>query len=294
MKTLPSVRKGFDRLLGWVMALSGMELGFLSAVAWLGFLGYLDQLPSGPALMALLWAGVLLGGCVGRGVFYGLSKRKSAIAPLKRRLVWAGALATLVLTTMAFHEPILIGAGEFLIVGDEPKPADVIWILGSMIPGAGDERYVYGLDLFQQGFGKRLVLSLGTREVPMLFRTETVRNNADLLREYFASKGVDPGQLTVLEAKNTYDEARLARDYLQKSGMRSALIVTSPEHMRRARMIFRRVVGDAAELTMVAVPRGQSEFHAHWWRDRYSLGRVLYEYVSLAYYYVRYGVLGWF
>jgi len=269
------MRKGLISAFDWVTAFTGMTLGFLSAVAWLAFLGHLDQLPSGPALMAMLWAGLLLGWLAGR-------------------LSLAGALAAVVLATMAFHEPILTSAGEFLIVGDEPKPADVIWILGSMIPGAGDERYVYGLDLFQKGFGKRLVLSLGTREVPMLFRTDTIQTNADLIRSYLISKGVNEAQFTVLEAESTVDEARLARDYVQAHGMHSALIVTSPEHMRRARMIFQRVVGDAAELTMAAVPRGQSEFRAHWWRDRYSLGRVLYEYVSLAYYAVRYVLLGWF
>ena len=288
------MRKGLISVFGWIMTFTGMTLGFLSAVAWLGFLGHLDQLPSGPALMAMLWAGLLLGWLAGRRVCRCFDKRERAKVSLKRRLLSGGTLAAVVLTTMAFHEPLLIGAGDFLIVGDEPKPADVIWILGSMIPGAGDERYVYGLDLFQKGFGKRLVLSLGTREVPMLFRTETTQTNADLIRSYLISKGVNEAQFTVLEAESTVDEARLARDYVQAHGMHSALIVTSPEHMRRARMIFRRVVGDAAELTMAAVPRDQSEFRAHWWRDRYSLGRVLYEYVSLAYYAVRYVLLGWF
>src|SRR3989304_8552584 len=75
-----TMRKGLISAFDWVTAFTGMTLGFLSAVAWLGFLGHLDQLPSGPALMAMLWAGALLGWFAGRGVDQRLSKRERAKA----------------------------------------------------------------------------------------------------------------------------------------------------------------------------------------------------------------------
>jgi len=262
-------------------------LMFLNAIVWVDLLRFLDRIPAGWALMVFLWCNVLLGLGLGwraqKRLFHATTN--DAVSNKRRCLTW-GFVVVAVVGSSVLYAQIFSVVGQFLVVSEPPQRADVIWILGAL-----DERYAYGVDLYLRGMSDTLVMSLDTRKVSLLFETGTIKTNRDAIRAYALARGVPESQISMVEAKNTFEEASLARAYILKHHLRSALIVSSPEHMRRVEMIFRHLIGNAARLSMAAVPLNQSKFKvANWWKDRFSLGRVIYEYLSLVYYYFNYVV----
>jgi len=195
---------------------------------------------------------------------------------------WLG-LGLLFIVTLVFQNPILASIDDYLLLNDPPQPAEIIWVLG-----VEQERYAHAVDLYLQGYGQRLVMSLETHGAPLLFRSETIETNVDAIRSYAERRGVPIEAMMFLEAENTYQEALLAKNYLKDNNIRSALIVSSPAHMRRTSMIFNHLIGDQTKLTFSSVPLAWSDYQTEWWTDRFSLGRVIYEYLSLVYYYAAY------
>lgn len=159
-----------------------------------------------------------------------------------------------------------------------PQKADVIRVLGG-----DEERYIYGVELYKQGYGSKLIVSLGERLIPLL-----QRSSADIVRDFASSQGIPASDIIMMASESTYEEALLTKELIKQEGIRSVLVVSSPFHMRRVAMTFKRVIGSEAELTFVSVPLAQSRFDLRWWSDEDSISAVVHEYVSLIYYYFRY------
>jgi uncharacterized SAM-binding protein YcdF (DUF218 family) len=80
--------------------------------------------------------------------------------------------------------------------------------------------------------------------------------------------------------ENTHIEAILARQALDRSGMRSALLVSSPFHTRRIGMISNRVfIGDYRIATVPS--RFQQSFTVSGWFNREQLRRIATEYTKI-------------
>jgi len=81
-------------------------------------------------------------------------------------------------------------------------------------------------------------------------------------------------------AIDTEEEMReLARE-LRQSGKRSALIVTSPQHTRRVRALWRRIAG--SDLTLIVRAAPEDSFDAnHWWRNTRDAFAVVREMMGL-------------
>lgn len=275
---------------GRSIARIGLTLGLMLVMLFIGMavidvLWHVNRAPSGPILMGIL------SGCIGLG--FGISlyiqrklfKNNLVLSAQGLFTIFAILFATFVTVAVVFYEPVFLGIGDFLYTTENPtETADVIWILGSF-----DERYIHGVGLYEQGLGERMVMTLGRRYVPRLLRTELIETNVDVVRQYALSKGFVEGvDFSIYPAESTYDEAVQARDFLSRNQLDSAIIVSSPGHMKRVEMIFNHLISDDKKLTFVSVPLGESGFRRYWWKDQFSLGRVIYEYLSLAYYYIRY------
>jgi uncharacterized SAM-binding protein YcdF (DUF218 family) len=88
---------------------------------------------------------------------------------------------------------------------------------------------------------------------------------------------------------HTQDEARALGDYLKSSPGVRAAVVTSGYHTRRARWVFRRVLGVTAEqVTFVSAPWDDFPKEC-WWCDPSGVSAVLGEYLKLAFYVFYYG-----
>jgi uncharacterized SAM-binding protein YcdF (DUF218 family) len=106
---------------------------------------------------------------------------------------------------------------------------------------------------------------------------------AELMRELAVSQGV-PASAIILETKaeNTRESITSVAQVLGTSGWRRILLVSSPYHMRRALLVWRKA---APEVRVVSTPVTQSQFYAHGSGATLDQMRgILHEYVAIGAY----------
>lgn len=156
-----------------------------------------------------------------------------------------GAVGVLLFSERWRHQP------------DVPQRADAIIVL------AGDPaRPRHAADLFRQGYAPVVYLC---RPAERSLPPEEEVNRGILLKG-----GVPPDAIrTYAEgAQNTLAEARVSFEALPAQ-VKSVLLVTSPRHVRRARMIFTDVLGARGIRVAVAATPDQA-FPDPWWSNRDS------------------------
>src|SRR5260370_14308182 len=118
--------------------------------------------------------------------------------------------------------------------------------------GGAQERLKQAVDLYKAGDAPYLVLSSG---YVYSFR------EAEVMRALAVDQGV-PASAIVLEqrAANTYQNVTFVDAILREHHWKSILLVSSPYHMRRALLVWRKV---APDLTVVPAPPAQSQFYDH-------------------------------
>jgi uncharacterized SAM-binding protein YcdF (DUF218 family) len=168
---------------------------------------------------------------------------------------------------------------------DPPRASDAIVVFAggvgeSGVAGGGyQERVKRAVELYRQGFAPRLVFSSGY--VFVFMETEVMRDLAMAQRV--------PADAIILEtrAANTYENVRFTRDILAAHQWRRILLVSSPYHMLRATLTWKKV---APEIEVVATPPKDSQFYTH---DRGAtldqLRGLIHEYGAILIYWWR----GW-
>jgi DUF218 domain len=147
-------------------------------------------------------------------------------------------------------------AGSFLVV-DAPEPSDAIVVLA----GETDHRPARGLQLLDQGYGRRIVLDVpagveifGFEEVQLATKYAQDRPEA-------ASVRVCP-----IFGLSTRDGSRDAAKCLAEVEGTRILIVTSDFHTRRALSIFRHEVH--GKTFSIAAAHDDRQFGSRWWTHR--------------------------
>jgi uncharacterized SAM-binding protein YcdF (DUF218 family) len=181
------------------------------------------------------------------------------------RLLVAGVL----LVTVA-----LLGPGFVL---DTPQPApeksDAIVVI------SGDEqlaRFAEGVNLYQQGLGRYLVFSGAA------FDNGT--SNADVMRSLAIARGIPPSAiLEEPQGEDTWGNAVYTRQVLEDHGLDSAILVTSPYHLRRAKVTFDAAyAGSGIQLMVHAAPDSQWR-KLSWWQQPETRRLTFTELQKLAY-----------
>jgi len=202
--------------------------------------------------------------------FYKMSRRKFVSIGVAFLLVYA----------LLFHTPFLWFAAEPLKISQPLKKADVIVVFAGGVgesgkPGQGyEERVQYAVELYKKGYAPTLILSSGS--VYALSETEVMEVLA-------VSMGV-PKDVILLEdrASSTYENVKFTKEILDRKGWGSILLVSSPYHMRRASLVFRKI---GKEIKIIYAPIHQSLFYK---RDkgvklRHVRG-IMHEYLGIIYY----------
>jgi uncharacterized SAM-binding protein YcdF (DUF218 family) len=154
---------------------------------------------------------------------------------------------------------------DFLDVGKSPRPADCIFVMAGK-----QERKTYGIKMWRFGYAAQLILSVGRfewRKFPEL-NLESDGGLGALVEQTPAKKRhfllrLDRQDAICTLAKKrffgTHSEARALSEYLSELSVRSLLVVSSPLHLRRVALAFRRAFRqDRIQLTFVAVPEKPS------------------------------------
>ncbi|MFA7466650.1 MAG: YdcF family protein [Desulfotomaculaceae bacterium] len=160
---------------------------------------------------------------------------------------------------------------RFLLVDDTLEQADVVVALGG-----GSERAVHAAELSLNGLAPKIIMT-------------GCGSSAQKMSQLASNKGVDPNDIIIEgKAESTYENALFSREIILMEGYRSAIIVTSPYHTRRTKLVFGRVFRDTnVKLFYSAAPGSGFNVGGRCSTDN-DRRLVRREYMKLAYYWLRY------
>jgi len=178
----------------------------------------------------------------------------------------------------------------FLVAEDAIDRADVILVLS----GSSRWRVPAAARLYGAGQAPRVVVSSGSGSNALISLALGQRlAETQLITAALERLGVPGEAIEVLDgdATSTYNEAVAFREYVRAHSVKSAILVTSHLHSRRAGWIFRKVLNNPSHLgvKLSLVEAEQPAFTTqNWWRTEDGLVAVFNEYLKLAYYVVHY------
>jgi uncharacterized SAM-binding protein YcdF (DUF218 family) len=112
----------------------------------------------------------------------------------------------------------------------------------------------------------------------------------EVSRSVLRHRGVADADIVILDRPvlDTYGEAVALAEFLDSAPGARVSVVTNDFHTRRARWVFRHVLGArASQVSFVAAPN-ERFFEASWWQFEDGFHLVVGEYLKLAYYVLRY------
>jgi len=200
------------------------------------------------------------------------------------RARWWLVLAALALGAIAVlgHGAALRSIGRALVVEDPTAKADAIVV----VAGGTPTREETAARLYREGLAPEVLLSNQftpdrVRELIALgARRFDYQGEARLVLEH---GGVPTGAIVVLAppVKTTEAELKVVGEAARTRGWRRVILVTSPQHSRRVKLVWSRQAPPDVQALVTVVP--EDDFlHEDWWRKRREAEAVLHEYLGLA------------
>lgn len=161
-----------------------------------------------------------------------------------------------------------------------PVRADIIVALG----GDAGDRVALASKLYRAGYAQRILLTGmeggadATRMHYLNWRTRYLRD-AGVPESAILFDGT---------SANTHEEAVNTARFLSNEGLKRALIVSDPPHMRRLDITFRPVFSNAGLSYTLVGTRSPTWDAQHWWRDEKWGQFSLMETIKLLYYAIKY------
>lgn len=174
---------------------------------------------------------------------------------------------------------LLAFAGYWMNVNDEPIKADYI------LPLAGDHhRMIKATELYRKGFAPVILLSNAEVIPPSrLKQLQWKMGYPKYSREQYLSLLLPLLGVTAVKLEefgnghvSTVEEAEALRAHLGPNNAR-LLIVTSPYHARRAKMIFEEVLPNN---TIAVTVTDEDSFEPQWWTDQRSAQNLIMEFAK--------------
>lgn len=192
--------------------------------------------------------------------------------------------AVLVLLALLAAAAAVLGynAAAWLKRADPPAKADAIVVLAGPYT-----RSMHAADLYRAGHAPRVVLSEAVRERIWAQLEELgirLPSVTEVHHRVLQAKGVPDDRIEPLgrPALSTADEALAIAERFGKPGA-SLIVVTSPSHVMRARLIVGRALkGRGVKLMVCATP--YEPFPDEWWRSQDAAREVLLEWVKIAFF----------
>jgi uncharacterized SAM-binding protein YcdF (DUF218 family) len=193
---------------------------------------------------------------------------------VSRKIGIAAAILVVLLCCMAIVA--FRGVGRWMVREDPLAKADEIVVLSGTMPARAEEAG----RIFQMGYAPQVWVStpdspreeLAAMGIP--FSGEEDYSRAVLIHEGVPAADVNIFPQPIVNTENEIEEisAQMRRD--RKT---SAIVVTSPQHTRRVRLLWSKLAGRDLRLIVREAP--QDPFDAnHWWRntrDTFSVVREL-------------------
>jgi len=159
-------------------------------------------------------------------------------------------------------------AGWLLESTDEPIRSDVVVVPSGDVLG---NRLVAGARALEQTGSGRLVVFV---------QEAGLYDQQQVAEDFLAREGIDPERVRLLPpGGSTADEAGAFAALAHRCGWRSAILVTSPFHTRRAGFLFRRALGFPFVLRVLS--DGEPYDPWTWWSDDTTTETVVIEWTKM-------------
>ncbi len=205
----------------------------------------------------------------------------------RRRLIAAVVLVGVLALLYALRAHLLPLAAYWLDVGEKPRQADYVLVLG----GDGNARPFAAAAFLKAGLARQALVCCPAPSADV--EDGILPPDGELAVEVLSSRGIAPENIVRLgkEVGSTHDEARALASFLVWHPGARVLVPTSDFHTRRARWVFRRILGRQADhVTFVSLPSDGFRMET-WWRTDQGFSAIVSENLKFAFYLVRYGRL---
>lgn len=174
----------------------------------------------------------------------------------------------------------LATVGQFLAApAQAPVRADLIVALG----GDGGYRIAKAYALYRQGYATRILLT-GADGMP----DETRNAYLGWRAQYLLDKGVSQDAILFdLRSTSSRDEAANTLAIMRREGLKTALVVSDPPHLRRLSCIWGALFSESGRSYVLVASEPPWWNAAQWWSHDYAAVFVLSEMVKLVYYQLR-------
>jgi uncharacterized SAM-binding protein YcdF (DUF218 family) len=171
-------------------------------------------------------------------------------------------------------------AADWLSAGDRPQKADAILVLAGSFA-----RPFQAAELYRQGYARMIYVSVPVRRDEYRLLDEAgvpYPREEEVMRQVLLGNGVPASAIGYFGqgSISTAAEAQAARALFGK-GAPKLLVVTSPYHLRRARMTFADAL-PAADIRVIAT--SYDPIPQAWWRDQNAARNVLLELAKITFY----------
>jgi uncharacterized SAM-binding protein YcdF (DUF218 family) len=192
------------------------------------------------------------------------------------------ALLTLAVLLGLLRGPILRLAASVLVVEDPLQRADAIVVLAGGTPS----REAMAAALFREGWAPRVVIS-------QQFPTTRIRELNALgvrpldqqgeSRAALQKYGVPPDRIVALTAvaRTTETELHLDHQAALADGYHRVILMTSPPHTRRVKLIWSRQSRASHLEAIVRAAESEDFTTEEWWRKRRAAEILLHEYLGI-------------
>jgi uncharacterized SAM-binding protein YcdF (DUF218 family) len=199
--------------------------------------------------------------------------------PTERKRNLRVVLAVILLALFAAGMLALRGAGHWLVREDPLTHADALAVLSGSMPYRAEAAARY----FEAGYASEVWVTRPEGPVEQLeelgihYVGEDDYNRQILICLHVPETDIRILPDTIIDTEQEVEE--IVRE-LRKTGKSSVIIVTSPEHTRRVRALWRKLAGE--HLTAVVRAAPEDPFDAdHWWRNTRDSLSVVREILGL-------------
>ena len=199
-----------------------------------------------------------------------------------RRVKLLGAFVALLGAALLFAPLLLRAAGRFLVVADPLEVSDAIVVMSGEIPF----RQIEAARLFNRGLAPQVVLTCENESTKHRKLREIGLEPPDrreLARMVLERLSVPHGSIRLLRdpARDTVDELAAVHRFASQEGLRRIIIVSSPDHMRRIRLVWRRRVASEVEARLHPAPEEDGFDPDRWWTSRVGAEYFVHEYFGM-------------
>jgi uncharacterized SAM-binding protein YcdF (DUF218 family) len=184
-----------------------------------------------------------------------------------------------VLILLFFGVVAFRNAGRWLVRQNPLSHADVILVLSGSMPYRAQE----AAKVYLAGYAPEVWLTHPVSPASELAAMGIhFVSDEEYDTEVLIHDGVPQSAIHVLPAEivDTEQEVEEAGEEMRREGKSSVIIVTSPEHTRRAGALWRRLFGSSLHAVVRAAPEDPFDA-AHWWRNTRDAFAVVREYLGL-------------